>query len=916
MKKFVCGLVSALIAAPLTAIAIGAAPGATGVPAANAEANGVGLTPALGWSSWSFIRHDPTAADIEAQALAMKRSGLASVGFQYVNVDDFWYQCPGSQGPDVDQYGRWVTNPAAFPPSGSENGIKVVADYIHHLGLKFGLYVTPGISKQAVAQNTPIEGTPYTADQIATTASENNYNCGGMTGIDYSKPGAQAFIDSWADELASWGVDYLKLDGVGSFDIPDVQAWSNALAQTGRPIHLELSNSLAIADASTWAQYSNGWRTGGDIECYGCETSGTSYPLTDWANVESRFDQVAQWQPDGGPGAFNDYDSLEIGNGSNDGLTPDERQTQMSLWALAASPLILGTDLTNLDPIDLGYLKNRAVLSVDQDAIDASRVAETATSQVFAKTESGGDVVVGLFNTGSVPEVVSTTASAVGLPAGGRYLCSNLWSHRVTESGPAIAADVPSHGVALLRITPTSHPGQAPPATTLSLSGPAALTGGQPGSVTETFSNNGVQPVSRVRLRLSVPSGWTATPASATTVASVAAGQTAQATFSVTAPAPAGLFQPATLTGSAAYRWNGGAWGGRPPGGGTVGLIAERVSEGLDVTVSPPVQPPYRTYSSATDAPAAFAESGTEFGISGAGADLWTDADAYSAVYLEGAAASASTVETEVTSQQNMTGFAKAGIIVRNDMTGSGTSPEGVILFESPSGGIQLEWDSGGGDYIDSVTPANGTIPESLPVYLELVRNGTTYTGYYSYDGADWLAVGSATVPGQAATQDAGMFLTSHAAGDPGQAVFNGFSVRPGAATPPQATSYEAESASNTLAGGAVVSSCSTCSGGAKVGFVGEGGTLTFNGVTAPSAGTYQVTIAYCDGSATGRQATVSVNGGPAQTLSFTPTGSFTTVGTMTVALTLAAGANTIELANPAAYAPDFDRLIVASAPG
>jgi hypothetical protein len=902
MKKFVCGLVSVLIAAPLTALAIGAGPGAAGVPAANAEDNGVGLTPALGWSSWSFIRHDPTTADIEAQALAMKRSGLASVGFQYVNVDDFWYQCPGSQGPDVDQYGRWVINPAAFPPSGSENGIEVVANYVHHLGLKFGLYVTPGISKQAVAQNTPIEGTPYTAAQIATTSGENNYNCGGMTGIDYSKPGAQAFIDSWADELASWGVDYLKLDGVGSFDIPDVEAWSNALRQTGRPIHLELSNSLNIADASTWAQYSNGWRTGGDIECYGCETSGTSYPLTDWANVESRFDQVAAWQPDGGRAAFNDYDSLEVGNGSNDGLTPDERQTQMSLWALAASPLILGTDLTHLDPTDLGYLKNRAVLSVDQDAIDASRVADTATSQVFAKTERGGDVVVGLFNTGSAPEVVSTTAGAVGLPASGGYLLNNLWTHRATESGPAIGADVPAHGVALLRITPTRHPGLAPPATTLSLTGPAALTGGQPGSVTETFSNDGTQSVSGVRLRLSVPSGWTAKPSSATTVASVGAGQTAQATFSVTAPAPSGLFQPATLTGSASYRWHG--------------LITERVSEDLPVTVSPPVQPPYLTYSSATDAPAAFAQSGTEFGISGAGADLWTDADAYSAVYLKGAAASASTVETEVTSQQNMTGFAKAGIIVRNDMTGSGTSPEGVILFESPSGGIQLEWDSDGGDNIDSVTPANGTIPESLPVYLELVRNGATYTGYYSYDGADWLTVGSATVPGQAATQDAGMFLTSHAAGDPGQAVFSGFSAAAGAATPPLATSYEAESAANTVAGGAGVASCSTCSGGAKVGFVGEGGTLTFNGVTAPSAGTYQVTIAYCDGSATGRQATVSVNGGPAQTLSFTPTGSFTTVAAMTVPLALAAGANTIEFANPAAYAPDFDRLIVASAPG
>jgi hypothetical protein len=145
--------------------------------------------------------------------------------------------------------------------------------------------------------------------------------------------------------------------------------------------------------------------------------------------------------------------------------------------------------------------------------------------------------------------------------------------------------------------------------------------------------------------------------------------------------------------------------------------------------------------------------------------------------------------------------------------------------------------------------------------------------------------------------------------------VFSGLTTTASATAPPPATSYEAEAAGNTLAGGAVVQACSTCSGGAKVGFVGEGGTLTFNSVTVPSAGTYNVTIAYCDGSAAGRQATVSVNGGAAQPLSFTPTGSFAAVGTMTVPLSLQAGANTIEFANPSAYAPDFDRIIVAAAP-
>jgi Alpha galactosidase A/Alpha galactosidase C-terminal beta sandwich domain/NPCBM-associated, NEW3 domain of alpha-galactosidase/Alpha-galactosidase, CBM13 domain len=897
MKKLIRCIVAGLIVLPLAIFAVMRA-----APAASAEDNGVGLAPAMGWSSWSFIRHDPTEAGIEAQAKAMKDSGLARVGYQYVNIDDFWYQCPGSQGPDVDSNGRWVIDPAKFPSSGSVNGIQAVADYVHKLGLKFGLYVTPGISKQAVAQNTPIEGTSYTADQIAEPAvAENNYNCGGMVGIDYSKPGAQAFINSWADELASWGVDYVKLDGVGSFDIPDVEAWSSALRQTNRPIHLELSNSLSISDASTWQQYANGWRTGGDIEDYGAEPSGSSYPLTDWSNVESRFGQVAQWQPYGEPGAFNDYDSVEVGNGGNDGLTYDERQTQLSLWSLASSPLILGTDLTSLSRGDLGLLLNRSVIAVDQDGIDASRLASTATEQVFAKTEKNGDVVAGLFNTSGASEVITTTTSALGLGASPGYLLNNLWTHRSTETTGTISVDVPSHGVALLRIAGTRSPAAAPPSAALNLTGLDSLSGGQPATATETFTNNGPLPALDVRLGLQVPTGWSRSATSQDSFAAVGGGQTVQATFKVTAPVPSALFATSAVTASARY-----TWARRTP---------QLLSEQQQVTTSPPVRAPYLTYSSATDAPAVYGQSGQQFGISGAGADLYSGTDAYSTIYQPGAVGATATVTTEVTSQQNMTGYAKAGIIVRNDMTGSGSTPEGVILFESPSGGIQLEWDSDSGTYVNSVTPPNGTNPELLPVWLQLVRNGSTYTGYYSFDGTSWLAVGSVTVPGQASTQDAGMFLTSHAAGSPGEATFNGFSVTTSDAPPAAGTAYLAASSTSSLAGGAVTQGCSTCYGGEKVGFVGEGGTLTFNDVSVATAGTYDVTIIYCDGSATGRQATVSVDGGAAQTLSFTPTGSFTTVGAMTVPLSLAAGVNTIELANPAAYAPDFNEIIVAGSP-
>jgi hypothetical protein len=423
---------------------------------ASAENNGVERTPVLGWSSWSFIRNHPTAANIKAQARALHESGLQELGYQYVNLDDFWYECPGSQGPNVDQYGRWVTDPTKFPPDGNTNGMKVVANYVHSLGQKFGIYVTPGISKQAVAKKTTIKGTQYTADQIADPSIPSaNYNCKGMVGINFNKPGAQAFINSWADMLASWGVDYVKLDGISNKNTADIKAWSDAIRQSGRPMVLDVTQgSYTRAIAPVLMKYADQWEFAPDIECYKCEKNDSPYPLTSWKDVENRFNYVAEWQPYAGPGGFNDYDSIEVGNSDNDGLTPAERQTQMSLWALGSSPFILGVDLTHLDPADLRFLKNTAVLAVDQDSIAAKRVVNSGSKQVFAKEETNGDVIVGLFNTGGREQKVSVQATAVGLPRSEKgYLLKNLWTDSTAKAGETISASVPSHGVVLYRVT-------------------------------------------------------------------------------------------------------------------------------------------------------------------------------------------------------------------------------------------------------------------------------------------------------------------------------------------------------------------------------------------------------------------------------------------------------------------------------
>jgi hypothetical protein len=322
--------------------------------------------------------------------------------------------------------------------------------------MKFGIYVTPGISRQAVSRNTPIKGTSYTAAQIADSSlEENNYNCKGMVRIDYNKPGAQEYTNSWVDMLASWGVDYIKIDGMKNTNAADVMAWSNAIRQSGRPMVLDVTQGDFTSNiAPTLMKYANQWEFAPDVECYRCDKGGSSYPLTSWPKVANRFNYVAEWQPYAGPGGFNDYDSIEIGNGSNDGLTPVERQTQISLWALGAAPFILGIDLTHLDPTDLQkYLENSAVLAVDQDSIAAKRVLNTGNHQVFAKKEPNGDMIVGLFNIGGKAENVSVRASTLGLPENGNgYSIHDLWTGETKKTSSAISAVVPSHGVVLYRV--------------------------------------------------------------------------------------------------------------------------------------------------------------------------------------------------------------------------------------------------------------------------------------------------------------------------------------------------------------------------------------------------------------------------------------------------------------------------------
>lgn len=441
-RYFTLVLLTFVLTPLLTLTGFGSAHVAHASPSIALEDNSLGQTPLLGWSSWSSIRSSPSEAKIEAQAQAMSTT-LKAHGYSYIDMDDFWYLNPGTT---VDQYGRWAVDTSKFP-----DGIAATASYIHGLGLKFGIYLTPGIPVAAVKQNTPIEGTSYHAQDIANTSvSETNYNFGAgvMYGIDYSKPGAQAFVNSWANELASWGVDFLKIDGVGDSDISDIQAWSTALKQSGRSIYFSLSNQLDVNNASIWQQNSNGWRIDNDVECY-CST------LTNWTNVAYRFNDEAKWTSFASPGGWNDLDSLDVGNGSKDGLTNDERQSYMTLWAISAAPLSVGDDLTSLDSYGVSLLTNDSVLHIDQEGVAAAPLVAGGTTQVWRSYEPDGSYTVALFNLGSASSTVSVNWTDLGFT--GSASVTDLWSQSSLGSvSNSFSATLNSHASRLLKVVPSS----------------------------------------------------------------------------------------------------------------------------------------------------------------------------------------------------------------------------------------------------------------------------------------------------------------------------------------------------------------------------------------------------------------------------------------------------------------------------
>ncbi len=389
---------------------------------AHAADNGLAMKPYMGWSSYSLQVYDGPEGNWTSEAKLKMISDamhekLQVHGYEYINIDAGWN---GS----MDEYGRPIPSETLYP-----DGFENLVDYIHNNGQKVGIYLIPGLSKEAYRLNLPIYGTEYHMQDIAAQPLRQADYWDFDYKIDFSKPGAQEYINSIADLIASWGVDFVKFDSVtpgsGHNDLTidardDVKAWSSALSKHG--IWLELSWALDHNYVDFWKKYANGWRVNWDVEAYD-----RNIGMTQWANIARLFPDAALWWRDAGPGGWNDFDSLNVGNGQTSGLTRDERQTATTLWAIASAQFYTGDDLTNLDSYGLELLTNDEVIAVNQAGRPAHPVSMATNQQVWVANNGDGTYTVALFNLGNKGVTMDVKWSDIGLD--GAASVRDLWSH-------------------------------------------------------------------------------------------------------------------------------------------------------------------------------------------------------------------------------------------------------------------------------------------------------------------------------------------------------------------------------------------------------------------------------------------------------------------------------------------------------
>ncbi|MEV6130554.1 glycoside hydrolase family 27 protein [Streptomyces violaceusniger] len=372
------------------------------------------VKPFMGWSSWSvqssshpdygtkWLTEKHIKQTTDAMAAKLKRSGYTNI-----NLDAGWNANWDWQA-RVDANGIPEADPERFP-----NGIANLADYIHGKGLRMGLYGGAGLPRAVYDQNAPIRGTDCTTQDIAVQPLTPTNMWGGDWKIDYAEPCAQAYIDSIVDRFASWGVDFIKIDGVTTDNVADVKAWSKAIDRSSRTMWLTASAWPVPREAGEGLRpWANSVRVDTDVECY-CNT------LTTWqASVDNRWEDLPKWLDVVEPNYWPDLDSMPIsnntGDGIQDGINDTERQSVMTFWSMASSPLYAGGDISKLDAKATSILTNREVIAIDRAGVIPTQVTD-GPLQVWKKRLPGGRLAVAVYNLGDASADITVAWDQLGI---------------------------------------------------------------------------------------------------------------------------------------------------------------------------------------------------------------------------------------------------------------------------------------------------------------------------------------------------------------------------------------------------------------------------------------------------------------------------------------------------------------------
>ena len=420
------------------------------------------LTPPMGWNSYDYYDTTVNEEQVKANADVMAEK-LKSYGWEYVIVDIQWYAHKAGTQRDrfqyipfseleMDGYSRLLPDPERFPSSRGGLGFKPLADYVHSLGLKFGIHIMRGIPRIAAHLHTGLLGSALTADQIADPTAICPWNPD-MYGVIDSADG-QVYYDSLIELYASWGVDYIKCDDISYTDLHptshyprrhEVEMLHRAIAKSGRAIVLSLSPGPALIDqAWHYADNANMWRITGDF-------------WDNWDQLKDMFRRCELWQDHVKPGCYPDCDMLPLGwlskgfgNERYTNFTFDEAKTMMTLWCIFGSPLMTGCELTKLDEDTLTLLTNRELLSLLDPARRRRQVARNDSFALWVST-NGEDAYAAFFNLGDGELSVKYPLDEVP-ELSGRTQGAELWTGRTADlAGEALT--LPAHGCCIYRLS-------------------------------------------------------------------------------------------------------------------------------------------------------------------------------------------------------------------------------------------------------------------------------------------------------------------------------------------------------------------------------------------------------------------------------------------------------------------------------